>query len=275
MNKVVTILVHAAVFAAGVATGYFIRKRGEMRFVEVTEEELAAEAEKDTQNASKTASEGPESASKPDIGQRIEELFASPEVPSKPKETHASEGIGEGQKIAYFNKWKAQEAQDKYDTRTKEEPEDVVADVEEGLDPEFMKSLDDISDEELPEIEGGTMADWHHWTSHPEDASDYDTHELTWYEKDNVICDDRDEEVERPEVYIGYDIRKQFERKPERETDDPNVRIIINHKLRTIYHVTRVSGSWSEKRKAEEFGGGYEDDNEEDDIYNRFRGLRQ
>ena len=57
MNKVFRIVALLASFGAGFAAGYFVRKKSELKFEEVTEEELAAIAEEDAQNASQSLSE--------------------------------------------------------------------------------------------------------------------------------------------------------------------------------------------------------------------------
>lgn len=269
MNKLLKIAGQILVFGAGFAAGYFIRKRSEVAFEVVSEEEL-------DEYASQDASEGHGSPSGVDIKEEIDKVFKGSEGPSKAKEGHSEstgEGIGEGQKIAYFRKWKADEAKEKYD-RSSEDPEDVVTAVEEDLDPEFLKGLEEDIQKgvDRPEIEAGTIEDWDKWLGEKDGL--YTPIEIRWYEEDNVICDDKDQEMDRPEKFIGFDIRKQFEKIPVETTGDPDVRILFNHRYTAIYHVTRIFASWKEKKKMEEFGGEFEDESDEDDIYNRFRGLR-
>lgn len=268
MNKFLRIASQFLLFGAGFAAGYFIRKRSEVSFEVVSEEELNKYAAQDAQNAS-------ESHSDFSAEEEINKVFSGSEGASEAKEGHskeAGEGIGEGQKIAYFRQWKAEDAKEKY-TRSSEEPEDAVITVEEDLDPDFLQGIEeDIRNGiDRPEIEPGTMEDWNHWSGIKD--GQYSPIEILWYEEDNIICDDKDQEMDRPEKFIGFDIRKQFEQIPENTTGDPDVRILINHRYDAIYHVTRIFGSWAKKKKMEEFGGELEDD-EEDDIYDRFRGLR-
>lgn len=262
MNKILKIIAYAVSFGAGFGVGYYLRKRSEMQFEIVSEEELNAEAEKDTQNTPETASEAPVSPSEVDIEREIAKTFERTEEASESQ----GEGIGNGQKIAYFRQWKAEEAREKYDTRTKEEPEEPVTETEEGLDKEFLDGLEeDIAN--LPEIEAGTIEDWYIWVGKPDGR--YDPIELYWYERDDQLVDTHEKEVERAELFVGFDIGKKFEEIDSDTTGDPNVRVLFNHRRGIIYHITRINGSWALKKKAEEFGS--EEDDEDEDIYDRFR----
>ena len=265
MNKLIKILSGLAVFGAGFAAGYFVRKKTEVTFEVVSEEELDAIAEEDAQNASQSLSEPQEGPSTPDVEEEIKEMQNGL--------TEHSEGIGEGQKIAYFKQWKAEETRAKYDTRTKEEPENVIAEVEDIPDSDFMQSIEEdiLSNKNRPEIEPANIEEWNHWVGTRD--GEYDPIEILWYEGDNVFCDSEDQVMDRPEKFIGFDIRKQFEKISDETTGDPDVRVLYNHRWKAIYHVTRINGSWGDKKKMEEFGGDAEDD-EEEDPYDRFRGLR-
>lgn len=274
MNKFLKIAAFLATFGAGFAAGYFARKRTELKFEEVTEEELEAIAEADAQNASQSLSEPQEGVSTGEDEEEVKELERRSEAPL--------EGIGEGQKIAYFKQWKAKEKMEKYDTRTKEEPEDVVT-VEDLPETDFIKSIEeDIKNgnvgkvdgpHEAPTIQVASREDWNHWVGTQD--GEYDPIEIMWYEKDNVFCDSNDEPMDRPERFVGFDIAKLFETEDE-DTFNPDVRIIYNHKYRAIYYITRINGSWSEKKQMEEYGGDEEDADEEDphERFERFLGLR-
>lgn len=270
MNKWIKLLLAMTLFSSGFAAGYFVRKRSEVSFEVVSEEELLAEAEKDAQNANKGQFSGQEGVPT----YRIEE---EPEESKEGQETAISsdsEGIGEGQKIAYFRKWKAEESLDKYSTFTSVEPDDPVSDVEDIPDSDFMQVIEDDIRKGIsgPEIEAGTIEDWDHWVGIKD--GDYDPIEIRWYEKDNVFCDSNDEEMDNPEKFIGFDIRKQFEKINFDTTGDPNVRVLFNHRYRAIYHITRINGSWEEKKRMEDYGSEVDDESEDEDIYDRFRGLR-
>lgn len=275
MNKVFRIVALLASFGAGFAAGYFVRKKSELKFEEVTEEELAAIAEEDAQNASQSLSEPHEGASGVEDEEEVGSLQKRSEAPL--------EGIGEGQKIAYFKQWKAEEKREKYDTRTKEEPEDVVT-VEDLPETDFIKSIDeDIQNGNVkpvyqkppvvPTIEPASKEDWNHWVGTQD--GEYDPIEIIWYEKDNVFCDSDDEPMDRPERYVGFDIAKLFETEDE-DSGNPNVRIVFNHKYRAIYYITRINGSWGEKKQMEEYGGDVDNDDEEDphERFERFLGIR-
>lgn len=260
MKNAIKILALLASFGAGFAAGYFVRKRSELTIEEVTEEEL--------QDAVKGLSEAQE-----DVSSDIHEEESEDTVEAQEDAVESdSEGIGEGQKIAYFKKWKADAALDKYSTFTTEEPEDVVSEVEDLPDDDFINSLNE--DDIRPEIEAGTIEDWNHWIGLPD--GEYDAIEIRWYEHDNVICDDQDTPLDNPEKFIGFDIRKRFEKIDPNTTGDENVRVLINHRYRVVYHVTRIFGSYGDKKRAEEFED-YDDPDggdSDEDIYDRFRGLR-
>ena len=260
MKNVVRILIDVAAFGAGVAVGYFAKKRSEMKIEEVSEEEMRDIVKRDMRNAPQKPSEPQEAHSWVDVEEEINKIFKTKEEAIEAHE----EGIGNGQKIAYFKKWKAED----YDTRTKEEPEDVVVSEEEDQEvPDGVPERDIFN---LPEIEPATMADWYHWLGKQD--GQYDPIELYWYDRDDVLTDAKEMVVERSEIFVGFDIGDIFNKEAPDDSKDDNVRILFNNRHGLIYHITRINGSWNLKKKAEEFGS-EEDDNEEDD-YERWTGKR-
>ena len=171
------------------------------------------------------------------------------------------------QKELYFRKWKTEEAADKYDTRTKEEPEHVVIseeeNLEEGLDKEFLNSI--VQDEYArkkngPDIEEASMEDWDHWLGTPD--GQYDPVEIWWFEHDNVLTDNEGIPLENPGKYMGFDVAQKFREIDEDTTGDPDIRVIYNHKDSTIYQIIRKHASYGQKTAMEEYGD--EDDDEDD-----------
>lgn len=234
-NWIKLALVAVAGFAGGFAAGYYTRKHtGEVAFVEVTEEEL--------ENATKAASE-----------------------------THEAVAAEESKKQEILDNWRASKPQ-QYDTRSEENPDDVLLVKEEDLDiPDDENKEEQVIEvveeppkmtvmKDTPDIQVATTDDWYRWTAvrNPE----YDPIELTWYASDNVICDERGQPMERPERYIGYDIERLFEQN-EDTSDDPDIRVLYNHRYRAIYYIERVNSSYARKMKQEEFGGAYDDDDED------------
>lgn len=226
-------------FAGGFAAGYFTRKHtGEVTFEEVSEEELTKYIKADESS----------DTDKPIVV----------DIPEPAKEETAF-AAQDGKKEAMLNNWRSEVK--RYDTRSKEVPDDAVIFNEEGLDIPDIDLEKDLNNR--PDIHVVDIEDWDECigSTNPE----YDPIELTWYEKDNVVCDDHDEPVERPEKFIGFDIERVFE-KNEETTGDPDIRIIVNERYRGIYHITRVESSYAIKRKREEFDGDDDDEDDEEDY---------
>lgn len=259
MKKVIGYLIVGVVsFAGGAAAGWIARKKtAEVTFEEVTAEEQAAEIAKDM---------GVEIQRPIDIQEAIDRTFGV--VKEKPQEVPEESKIIQldTQKEQYFKQWKAEETAGKYDTRTKEEPKDVVLseeeDLEEGLDPEFLNSI--AADEygrrkDGPDIEEGSMEDWDHWMGVPDGK--YDPVEVWWFDEDNVLTDNEGDPLENPGKYMGFDVGQKFEEISEDTTGDPDIRVVYNHRYNTIYQIIRKHGSYGRKTAMEEYG---DEDDEED-----------
>ena len=263
MKKVVGYLAVALVsFAAGGAAGWFARKKtSEVQFevLDIQPDQIPVDEN-----------------GKPDLEKVIESHFSvvkeeKPDVKKDDKTEDPAQQL-DTQKEQYFKKWKAEEAMDKYDTRTKQDPEDPIVsgveDLEEGLDPEF---LDMVQEEEIdaktrPDIEPGSMEDWEHWDSQDGDG-EYDCVTVYWFTGDGVLTDEDGDPLENPGKFMGFNVASRFEEINEDTTGDPDIRIIYNHKYKTIYQVIRRRGSFARKKGMEEFGSDYrdEDDSEDDE----------
>ena len=252
------LIVGIASFAGGAAAGWIARKKvAEVTFEEVTPEEQAEQIAKDM---------GVEIQRPMDIQEALDRTFGivkekSQEVPEESKVIQL-----DTQKEQYFKQWKAEEATNKYDTRTKEEPENVVIseeeDLEDGMDPEF---LDSIADEEYarrkdgPDIEEASMEDWNHWLGIPDGK--YDAIEVWWFDEDNVLTDNQGEPLENPGKCMGFDVAAKFDEIGDDSTGDPDIRVIYNHKYNTIYQIIRKHSSYGKMTAMEVYG---DEDDEED-----------
>lgn len=217
-------------FGAGFAAGYFVRKKTtEIEIEEITEEEL----EELTKGLDGEGSKEQEDES--------DDIFVSTVNP----EVH----LEQEEKEAYFRQWK--EKTSDYDTRSKDIPENVVTEDVEGIE-EYLDHLEGISP--------GTMADWMRCMEAPD--GEYDTVELLWYDHDNVVTDTEGEPLIDSEKFMGFDVKDEFYLIDPDTTGDPDVRIIFNHKTKSVFHITRVSStSYAEMKRMEEFGeDGYEDE---------------
>lgn len=194
-----------------------------------------------------------------DIQQAIDSTFGV--YPSVPDAPNAPTPVQlDTQKEQYFKKWKESE---KYDTRTKEDPENPVISEEEpydpdsGLDPDFMNELN--QENQAParrriakDIEEGTIEDWNHWLGVPD--GDWEPVEVFWFDEDNVVADDKGEAVENQRTYLGFDPEKIFNEVDEDTTGDPDIRVVFNTHQGAIFQIVRKHTSFERKRGMEEFG---------------------
>ena len=235
-------------FAAGGVAGWLGRKKMcEVKFevedIQVADEEMTPE-------------ETAESAK-----EKIDKLFQF-----STKQTEADISIApevDTQKEQYFKKWKAEEAIQKYDTRTKEDPEDpvVVEDLEEGMDPDFIGEIEEEAErrKNLPDIEPASMEDWNHWEGIQD--GDYDCETIYWFEGDGVLADENGDAIDNPGKYVGFDVVKKFHEIDADTTGDPDIRVVYNHKKGAIFQIIRRKGSFTRMRGMEEFGSDYDGDN--------------
>ena len=220
----------AGSFVIGFAAGYLFRKKTfEVQIEEVSEEEFDELTKQIKETDNKTEN---------DI-----QAFEQPAVPQDEKE-------------AYFKRWKEEDPGSAYDTRTAESPEDVE------VTDEDLNSISDYL-KDLSYVEAGTMQDWVKYLTSPE--GEYDTIELNWYEGDGVITDENDEPLEDSESYMGFDVSEQFQLVDPETTGDENVRIIFNHKTKSLYYINRIPHSaYSQMKRITELGNkGYDDKGDE------------
>ena len=227
-------LVGLASFGAGFGAGYFVRKRTcEVEFEEISEEEL--------DNLVSKAENKPVEAAE------------------EPSEDNNKDNT-EVRKEAYFKLWKeTNEQTSKYDTRTKDAPNEVE------VTPEEVEKIGDFLKKDLKAIEPASMNDWHHWLSLAPDG-EYDPIELYWYPSDNLVCDENNEPLEDSDKFIGFDVKEMFETVDPETTGDPQIRVIFNHKTHSIFFITERTSSYNTIKRMEEYGSD-EDDEDDSDNY--------
>lgn len=178
----------------------------------------------------------------------------------------AATDIQDDEKRAYFKLWKEEDTHvEQYDTRTNESPEEAVVTEEEQEEAvEYMEKLKDI--------EPATIQDWVRWSNQAD--GEYDPVELIWYEKDNVVCSEEDNEpLEDSDKFLGFDIREQFMLVDDELSGDPDVRIVYNHKSRSIFYIRRSRVSYDKVKRMEEFEDD-DDDGGEDDVAQWIKGRQ-
>ena len=258
-------------FIGGGVVGWTLRKKtAEVTFEEVTSEEQ--------EEAMKADGMLPEIKRPKDIQEAIDQSFGvnGRQVPGNGGDADGDKGLQQidTQKERYFQKWKADEAARKYDTRTTETPKTVVVvqdddDLEAGLDKDF---LNDVSRWQRggngADIEEGTMEDWDHWIGIQD--GDYDPVEVWWFDRDNVLTDEKGQPLENPGKYMGFDVAKKFEEISEDTTGDPDIRVVYNHKEGAIFQIIRKHASYDRLTAMEEYG-----DDGENDEYERIHARHE
>lgn len=265
MKKLIGYIATALVaFAGGAAAGYIFRKKTtEAVFEEISEDEQLKQIAEGTDDE-----EDPITRPK-DIQEAIDRHFVAA---YNPPETSGVVQI-DTQKERYFKQWKAEEAAEKYDTRTKEDPEHPVAsddeedDLEAEMDPEFLKEAKKELPRSAADIEPATMEDWDHWLGIQD--GDYDCIEIWWYDGDNVLTDEHNGPLENPGKFLGFDVEKIFRDTGDETTGDPDIRVVYNHHEGAIFQVIRKHGSYGRIRSMEEFGDDGEDEDEHGWIHSR------
>ena len=222
-------------FGAGFGSGFLFQKKlTDMKFVEISEEEMAEiekkEAEKETQAA--------------DGMKNIQEL---PDDPDKLKNAlqgkvpyeEAKETIKESYKPAFEAIVQYSDIHNAEQLPVYEE-DPPPSDAEEGFDEDFLEVI------EQEEIEPGQV-DPPHMISLGEfynERPEYDKITIDWYEEDNAFLDEREEIIPDIRTYTGMDVKTLFGmQSPE---DDPDVRFVRNEQYGSDYEIIRHHKSWRE-----------------------------
>ena len=71
---------------------------------------------------------------------------------------------------------------------------------------------------------------------------DFDEHQLTYYEGDDVLCDGHDQVITNVVEQVGTECLSKFGY----GSQDDNIVYLQNERLRTVYEITRTDGKYSE-----------------------------
>ena len=258
--------VAVASFLGGTRFGIWLQKKKEVKFEVCTEEELDQAVSEESEQVEKI----PEITRPVDIQKMIDRTFEHSSDAERDTDGDSNGLVQmDTQKEQYFQRWKAEEIADRYDTRTKD-----ISYSEEGFDESFINEISQPEDQESETAAAGngvifepaTIEDWDKWAG-VQDGT-YDAIQVYWYDEDNVLTDDQHEPVENPEVWVGPDIESYFNTISIDTTDDPDVRVIYNHPKKVIYQISRIHANYGQKKKLEEFGS---DDGDDRDDYIRSR----
>lgn len=245
MSWIKYVAVGVASFAAGIATGYFIRKKTEVQFEEISQEEMD-ELSKDIgfDQDEKEESEEPKESKESEKTEESKDIEEKKE--SKPKAIDT-------QKEQYFKYWKGNNTS-KYDTRTSEEPEDPVI-SDDGLDEEFINEINE--DDNLPDVEFSDLDEFIKYAQLDGDG-EYDAFTMYWYSKDDVTLDVDEELIDDPSMF-GFDIATMFQKHESEHASeddyDPNMMFVKENNSKTIYQIIRRRASYSKMKEQEEYGG--------------------
>ena len=228
-------------FGAGIAAGWFARKRQEIQFVETTEEDLQA-------YASQFEGEGEESESSDEKQDDEEEV---------PKTEEESVPGYDPRKVDYASSWKHDEIvkREGYGEPTPGDPEDLSP-TEADLDPEFAAA---IEEENLPRFEGISGTDFY-----SSGGKGIKQEVYFWYDRDDVITEQIDDEEERvledDELRrLGFNIRKEFESRQqdiEEEIAGSGLMLYLeDHERDVVISLVRYPMSYGKRHQQEEYGG--------------------
>lgn len=247
-TKILIGLGMAVSFVVGGVTGYFVRKRQEVQFVECTEEELQQFAEQEEAKAKEN----------------------TPVMAAGDKDSATTVDNRKVDYTAYWNQQKGlvKEIQEQingvYDTADKTavgDDEDVNV-TEEDLDPDFKEAIENTED--IPEllVPGQVVA-----SSGDEFYEDSDASKVTifWYDRDDTVTqiDGGDEDlsnetiVQDPLEEFRFDIRKEFEKCRADELDyfgEGTVLYRKNPHMNILYQIIRYPSSYARRKAQEEFG---------------------
>lgn len=248
-NKILFGIGMAVSFIAGGVTGYFLRKKTEVTFEEVTEEELQEYARK--------CEEGQETVEKTEEPEDTED----PDGPQMTAGKEDSANTIDTRKVDYTKMWKEKngavneavaKAKEVYDRHSEPGEEEHL----EISDDESIDILDDPPDELLP----SSGAEFYG------DEPDMTKMTVIWHEEDDVVTlmeeDDEGQEEEvvinEPVRYFGFDIREEFDKAEGTDIDDMGSAEALykrNDARGILYQLIHQQGSYSRRKAQEEYGG--------------------
>lgn len=232
-------------FVAGGVTGYFVRKKTEVTFEEVTEEELEKLAK---ENGFPTDVDT-------DVVHNTDELSPSEDKSSVDNNDNNHHYVLDTHKEEYFKYWKGAQ---KYDTRSSDEDigDDPVDFVIDDI-PDTGEDDDEEVKNDLPVVEMSDINEFEHYSGMQD--SEYDCFANFWYMKDKVLTDDENNPIDNAEYILGFDITMAFSKHNKENVNDedydPDILFMKNNKTKTIYQINRRRGAYSSLKEKEEYGG--------------------
>ena len=254
-TTVIAVVVGVGGFALGLWGGWQLRKKQEVTFEVVTEEEQQAYAakfeEKETSESKETETEEEEDD---DVPQGSDDIYAVPEGTDDVQDAPYIDT----RKINYSDKWKRDEI------KKKEGYGDPTPGDEENLEPTEMDLNPDFAEAIQEEISGPRFVPIS-WRDFEDPNVDKERISVFWYDRDDVVtrlCDNGEEEVlPNPDIYVGFDLRKEFaeaEKKGELEVENAGAGLVLCREDRntdTLIQLVRYPTSWGKRKQQEEYGG--------------------
>ena len=263
---VIKVLIGAVGFAGGFAAGFFFhRKTTELKFEEITQEEMAAiedaEAKKNDIPASDTKTKAEQSKVSDELG-AAQEL---PETPDDIRNTLQGKTpymqADKDTKTAYEKLWKATneysgvENANQYPVWKTSEVIEATKATEKGTDEaeEESPEEEDFDEEFLEQLEqeaaeaGNDFEEPSHQidlVAFYNENPDWDSVTVKWFMDDNTWVDENDEVIPDIQSYTGIGVKNPFDEEPLDE--DPDVRLWANSRYKTNYEFIRHHRSWAE-----------------------------
>lgn len=235
---IISSIVGVLCFAAGCAAGWMARKKTEVQFEEVTEEELYACAEEDMNKK----------------GKKEDNLTDEPQLLSSSKTQHETIDT---QKTAYWDKYKNEAGKYKLHSELAKGEEPVITEEEPPeLDTEEELVIDDIPDKNVPHVEESDEDEFEYWLGEPD--GEYQAMEVNWFSGDDVLTDEDNDPISNHQRYLGFDPKKEFAKMGVKR-DVQAVLYRKNNLLQIIYKVVQYPSSFGKRRFVEEYGGNDQD----------------
>lgn len=248
-NKIIVAAAVVVSFGAGIATGWWLRKKQEVTFEEVTEEEQQAYA---AQFEKKMEEDAAEKLEEKDYEQKQDGVDQVPKIEVEQEGTNVNPAM-DTRKIDYANAWKRDEIKQRegYGDPTPGDPEDLSP-SESDLDPDFIAAIQEEEGPRFVPISG------------KEFYNDDDNEKVTvfWYDRDDVVTrlndDDAEEVVQEPDKFLGFDIHKAFEEADDAEEENAGLGLMLYRKDQhtdTMIQMVRYPMSYGKRTGQEEYGG--------------------
>lgn len=235
---IITTLVGVGSFTVGAICGWVGRKRMEVQFEEITEEEMEALAEADK-------------AARAEKEQQKNGEQEKPAALSSETEESSLQKTINTQKTEYWAKWQDGAGNYKPKGELPEGEEPVISEEEPPeLDTEEELIIDDY--DKLPRVEESDESEFSFWSA--EKDGEYQAMEVGWFSGDNILVDEENDPIGNYQRYLGFDPKKEFEKAGVKRTEE-GVLYRKNNILQIVYKVTQYPSSYGKRKFIEEYGG--------------------